>query len=157
MPHTIAGHLLSRPRAAGRSSAVPLAVLFTVLTSLQPPARAQPAAAGAPAIPSHMRCEGAGAPQAGSARTAPERSRIAGPTFLQPWLRHRAEFVRRLVMNGVVRTTPRDTRGFAAVAQGFDSIREGHRELRIEGCGLEDLRTVVDSRAVFEHPGHTGC
>lgn len=59
--------------------------------------------------------------------------------------------------NGVVSTTHRDTRGFAAVAQGFDSTREGHRELRIEGRGLDDLRTVVDSRAVFEHPGHTGC
>jgi hypothetical protein len=56
--------------------------------------------------------------------------------------------------NVVVSVTYMDDKGYDGIAEAFEKIRRAHTPVRVEGKGLRDLGSVVESKRVFENPAH---
>lgn len=163
------------------------ALLFVLLAPSPAWAANEGANAVATVIPAHMRCAAETKGGTGSTHVAPRTSRAVELTFMKSRPGQRGNLVRYIVANWfamdsaararglldgfsvlesgvdggpwdvVVSTSYRDTRGHEGIAEAFDLIRKSHQEVLIEGRGLDDLGSIIDSQTVFEHPGRTSC
>lgn len=52
--------------------------------------------------------------------------------------------------NVLVSVTYRDERGYEGIVEAFEKIRAAHKTVRIDGKGLRELGTIVESKKVFE-------
>lgn len=56
--------------------------------------------------------------------------------------------------NVLVSVTYMNDKGYEGIAEAFERIRRAHTTVRVDGKGLRDLGTIVDSKRLFENPAH---
>ena len=56
--------------------------------------------------------------------------------------------------NVLVSTTYMDERGYPGIEEAFEKIRRAHTTVLVDGKGLRELGSIVDSKRLFEDPAH---
>jgi hypothetical protein len=56
--------------------------------------------------------------------------------------------------NVLVSVTYMNEKGYEGISEPFEKIRRAHTTLRVEGKGLRDLGSIVESKRMFENPAH---
>jgi hypothetical protein len=56
--------------------------------------------------------------------------------------------------NVLVSVTYMDEQGYPGIEEAFEKIRSAHTTVLVDGKGLRELGSIVDSKRLFEDPAH---